>query len=323
MPMRIPPATPQRKWWPPAVKVAVSVGLLVALIQGLDIGEVRAVFAQIPAWAFLLGCLAFALQTVALAWRWRIVMTALGTPIPFPRLLPIMFIGIFFNQVLPTSFGGDALRMWHVYRAGVRHDAAILGVLLERISGIIGLTLMVAGGTVYLWTTLDDAWLRLALLAALPVTLAGTTLLMALDRVPGRWRTWKPLADFLRLSADLRRIVLEPRYAAPLLVLSLAANALPALSVYAFALGLGLPLSAWDCLALVPAAVLAMLIPVSFAGWGLREAAMIVLLGYLGIATDVSLALSVAFGLAMIVAALPGSVFWLMARSRAVPGTQS
>jgi len=317
------PAAPWKKWWLPAVKVAVSAGLLYGLARSLNLGELRTIFAQLPLWAFLLGCLAFVLQTLVLAWRWRIVMTALGTPLAFGRLLPIMFIGIFFNQVLPTSFGGDALRMWHVYRAGVRHDAAILGVLLERISGIIGLTLMVAAGTWYLWADLGDAWLRLVLLAALPATLGGTLLLMTLDRIPGRWRQWRPLGDFLRVSADLRRIVLEPRYAVPLLGLSLAGNALAALSVYAFTVGLGLPISAWACLALVPAAVLAMLIPISFAGWGLREAAMVVLFGYLGVAPDVALALSIAFGLALIVAALPGCVLWLLDRSSAQPGTQS
>jgi len=317
------PAAPWKKWWFPAVKVAVSAGLLYGLARSLNLSELRTVFAQLPLWAFLLGCLAFVLQTLVLAWRWRIVMTALGTPLAFGRLLPIMFIGIFFNQVLPTSFGGDALRMWHVYRAGVRHDAAILGVLLERVSGIIGLTLMVAAGTWYLWAALDDAWLRLVLLAALPATLGGTLLLMTLDRIPGRWRQWRPLGDFLRVSADLRRIVLEPRYAVPLLGLSLAGNALAALSVYAFTVGLGLPISAWACLALVPAAVLAMLIPISFAGWGLREAAMVVLFGYLGVAPDVALALSIAFGLALIVAALPGCVLWLLDRSNAQPGMQS
>ena len=295
----------------------MSAGLLYALLRGLDVGDLHTLIAQLPLWAFALGCLLLVLQTLVLAWRWRIVMTALGTPLACARLLPIMFIGIFFNQVMPTSFGGDALRMWHVYRAGVRHDAAILGVLLERISGMIGLTLMVAAGTWYLWAALDDVWMRMVLLAALPATLGGTLLLMALDRIPGRWRQWRPVGDFLRVSADLCRIVLLARYAVPLLVLSLASNALAALSIYVFAIGLGLPISIWDCLALVPATVLAMLIPISFAGWGLREAAMIVLFGYLGIAADVSLTLSIAFGLALIVASLPGCVFWLMARSSA------
>ncbi len=64
--------------------------------------------------------------------------------------------------------------------------------------------------------------MRMVLLAALPATLGGTLLLMALDRIPGRWRQWRPVGDFLRVSADLRRIVLLPRYAVPLLVLSLA-----------------------------------------------------------------------------------------------------
>jgi uncharacterized membrane protein YbhN (UPF0104 family) len=234
-----------------------------------------------------------------------------------------MFIGIFFNQVLPTSFGGDALRMWHAFRAGVRHDAAILGVLLERISGLIGLTLMVAAGVWYLRAALDDSWLRWALLAALPATLAATALLMALDRVPGRWRRWRALGDFLRVSGDLRRIVLAPRFALPLLALSLVANALPALAVYAFAVGLDLPVSALDCLALVPAAILAMLIPISFAGWGLREAAMVVLFGYIGLAGNAALALSIAFGLALVAASLPGCILWLTMRSSTQPGTQS
>jgi len=77
--------------------------------------------------------------------------------------------------------------------------------------------------------------------------------------------------------------------------------------------GLGLPLGFADSLALVPAIMLITFFPLSVAGWGVREGAAIVLLGTAGIATDGALAVSVLFGLGLLIAGLPGLVIWLVA----------
>jgi uncharacterized membrane protein YbhN (UPF0104 family) len=155
----------------------------------------------------------------------------------------------------------------------------------------------------------------MALIATLPLGLLGVAAMTSFDRMPPAMRQWRALGPLLRLTADARLLFLNPPQAAPLFILSILGHVLSALVVYVLAVGLNLTLSVWDCLAIVPSVLLVMVIPISFAGWGLREGAMVVLLGYLGTAADMSLAVSLMYGVVTIVAALPGSLFWLWWRA--------
>jgi uncharacterized membrane protein YbhN (UPF0104 family) len=119
------------------------------------------------------------------------------------------------------------------------------------------------------------------------------------------------LRDLARLAVDSRRVLFAPATAIPLLLLSILSHALTAVAVYTFARGLQLDLSVWDCLALFPAVILVTIIPISFAGWGLREGAMVAFFGFAGVDPDTALALSLAFGVTLLAAALPGGAFWL------------
>jgi uncharacterized membrane protein YbhN (UPF0104 family) len=66
---------------------------------------------------------------------------------------------------------------------------------------------------------------------------------------------------------------------------------------------------------MVPLAGLIMVIPISIAGWGVREGVMVVGFGYLGVAPEAALALSILYGLLMLVVALPGGIVWALKRS--------
>ncbi|MBE9556580.1 MAG: flippase-like domain-containing protein, partial [Proteobacteria bacterium] len=81
-------------------------------------------------------------------------------------------------------------------------------------------------------------------------------------------------------------------------------------------IGLGLNVGLFESLVLVPAVILLSTVPVSIGGWGLREGLMVVALGLAGVPADAALSVSILFGLAMIVAGLPGGVLWLMAGGR-------
>jgi len=80
------------------------------------------------------------------------------------------------------------------------------------------------------------------------------------------------------------------------------------------ALGLDVHLSLTDCVILMQPVALAVALPISIGGWGVRETAMIGLLGFVGIPSSAALSLSVQMGLLTIVATLPGAAFWLLHR---------
>ena len=303
------------------LKVAVSIGLLALLLRGTDLATVVAVLGRLPATAIATGLILMLAQFVVLGLRWWLVMAAIEAPIAFGKALSITFIGGFFNQVLPTSFGGDAVRMWQAHRLGVGGQAAVIGVLLERINGLFGLVLLTALGAAYLGGDINNHAIRLSLLATLPVAVAGVLALATLDRLPERWRQISALKEAARLARDSRRVFLAPATALPLLLLSMLSHVLAAAAIYAFAEGLHLGLPFATCVALFSAVILVTTIPISFAGWGLREGAMVALFAFAGLGADTALALSLAFGAAYLVASLPGCALWLAWRHTPNTGT--
>ena len=76
-------------------------------------------------------------------------------------------------------------------------------------------------------------------------------------------------------------------------------------------------------MALFPAVLLVTAIPISFAGWGLREGAMVALFAFAGLGADTALALSLAFGVAYLAASLPGCALWLAWRHTPSTGAAS
>jgi hypothetical protein len=85
-------------------------------------------------------------------------------------------------------------------------------------------------------------------------------------------------------------------------------------SAWLAARALALDVSLLDCLLLIPPIVMLTMLPISIAGWGVRESAMVVGFGFLGVAAPDALALSVAFGLVQIAVGLPGGAVWLAQR---------
>jgi glycosyltransferase 2 family protein len=301
------------------VKLLVSAGLLVLVGRGVDLTAVGSLLLTLPFWAGLAAVACLAAVALVSALRWWLVMRALAAPLPLPRLIAVMFVGSFFTQVLPTSVGGDAVRIWQVTRHGIAFPRAFIGVMLERISGLVALVLMVAAGVVWLGPQIDQPAVRWLLLAALPALGAILTVICLLDRLPAglalRLKALRPLGATLDLLAALaagaRRVLLAQPLALYLLALSALAQVFSALAVLALARGLGLALGPAEALAVVPAIILITFIPLSFAGWGVREGASVVMLGFLGIGADQAVAVSVLFGLGLLVAGLPGCLLWL------------
>ncbi len=296
------------------LKLVVSLALLALVAAASDLAVLGALLTRLqPGPALLAVVLLLGIATIS-GLRWWIVGRAIAAPLPLGACLSLMFIGTFFTQVLPTSIGGDAVRILLAGRRGLPYGRAFSGVVLERASGLLALVVMVAGGALWLGDRLDPPVLRYFLLASLPGLLAALGLLCLLDRLPLPARLAGPARPLLALAADARRVMLAPLASLTLLLLSAAAHLCTAGAVWLLALGLGLPLGWWDSLALVPAIVLITFFPLSFAGWGVREGAAVVLLGVAGLAADEALAVSVLLGLGLLAAGLPGCLLWLRTR---------
>lgn len=299
------------KFAKPLAKLAVSLLLIAVVVRAFDVrGVGDHLLAVNPVTLALVVVLSLAMAPVHTL-RWLIVVHASGNRLAFRQALQMIFIGYFFSQALPSAVGGDALRMWCAYRAGLPAADAVNTVLLDRIIALVGLLLLAAVGLPWAFDLITNATARTAIAMVVAVGLAGYFAGVTFSRATrflAHWRAGRALA---RLAALARRITFSPRQLLPLLAISIFGFAVACFIVYAIARSMGLPLSFTQSLLLVPPVLLVSIIPVSIAGWGVREGAMVVALGFVNVPSSAAFAVSVLFGLTIALTSLPGALFWL------------
>lgn len=289
-------------------RLAVSVGVLAALAAFLEpdrilsrLGEAR------PSWVVLaLGI--SVLQVAASAWRWRFTVRRLGIGLPFREALREYYLATFLNQVLPGGVAGDVSRAWRHTRvrgvAGDRKGTAVRGVVLERASGQLVMT-AAAGASI----------LALPLPApAAPVVLAGgvaagavlaVAIVVALRRRGGG----SVLPRTARRSWREFRTALLGREAITAQLVSSGVVVASCIAMYltvARAIGVEEPFPV--LLPLVAPILVAMLVPFSVAGWGVREGAAAALWATAGLPAAEGVAVSVTYGVLVLVSSLPGGL---------------
>ena len=302
------------------VKAAVSAGLLWLLFSAYDIQDSMGRLASIDSWSLALAALALPASILIVTFRWRIVLASLGETIAAKAAFAIVMIGLFFNQVLPSNLGGDAMRVWRLCKAGVSVGRSVGSVMLDRLIGVIALALLVLSTLPLAVGLIDDTAILAAFAIFIIAVVAGLAVLLGLDRVMLLASRVLPrrLVDALSaLARDSRAVLLNRRRAFAVLGLAVLNQLLIVGLVAVLAWGLDIRAEPVSFLVLIPPVLLATMLPLSFAGWGVREGAMVALLGTVGVAPGEALALSVAFGLLLLAGSLPGGVIWLVTGNRA------
>ncbi len=308
-----------RRWGPLAVKFAVSAALIWYVTRDIDLDTTWDRFLGIRPEMLALAFGVFFVQLVLADMRWLAALAAIGAFIPFLDSLRIYYIGVFFNQALPSSVGGDAVRIYKAYRVGLPLGAAFNGVILERVGTVLALIILVAATQPVFLTRVSPGaaeWIVPGLAAFAVVAVVGLGVLMILDRLPRAIAHWRAVRALAVVAADTRKAFLSPRAATGILGWSLLAHMNITLGVFFLAVGLGIDVTWLDCMALIPVVILITTIPISIAGWGVRELAMVQAFGLIGVAAAEATLLSLLFGFVALFASLPGGAIWLLSSDR-------
>ncbi len=301
-------------------KAAVSVLLIWFLVSRIDFNEMQSRLAGLSLSGAAFAVFVLGVQAIAATQRWRVVAQTMGVLIEFGRASRIVLIGLFFNQTLPSSIGGDAVRVWMVTQDGTRLGKAVNIVLGDRVLALMVLVILMAVTLPLLLDRVSDPVITHGMTILVAVGCAGILLFLIAGRqiamTLGRWRVTRPFGE---LAADFRSLFYGFGPAAQLVGWSAMIHVLTVASIFVLAGALGVAAGFLDCLIIVPAVILATTIPVSVAGWGVREGAMVVGFSQIGIASPDALAISICFGLAQIVVGLPGGLLWLIHRKKDPP----
>ena len=289
------------------LRAAFSIGLLAGLAWWLDLGTVVSRLAQMRLGWVLLAVAISVVQVAVLAWRWRFTAGCLGVDLSYTAAWREYYLSIFLNQVMPGGVVGDVSRAWRQARVQTRQrepaGPAVRAVIFERLSAQAVMTAVAVVSLLALPVTVNRGS-RLVLFGA-----GAVAVLIVIAMVV--WMRRQSSAQSLvgQVLADLDAAHLAgPVFAAQLVSAAIVVGTyLATYLAAARAVGVEIPLPV--LLPLGAPVLMTMLIPVTVAGWGLREGAAAVLWGAVGLTAADGVLVSVAYGLLVLIGSLPGALF--------------
>lgn len=307
-----------------ALKLAVSVGIVAYLLWQIDVGQTIDLIGRSNGF-HLLGALGIFLATTwGMAWRWQLLLAAKGIHEPLGWLTSRYFIGYAAGQVLPTSVGGDAVRIVeHSRRRPGRGGEVAAAVLFERVIGSAGTLVMVAIGLAAAAGRYDGigfiVWLELLFVA---LVAAGFFLLFSL-RVRRRLGPLARVASRLRVERPARSLYEAmhayrdgPRVLAVVLAVTVVLQSLRIVAIWLCGVAVGVDVSPLVYVMLGPLLFLVMMVPFTINGLGVREAFFVAFLAKFGVGADAAFATGFLFYAVTIATSVPGGLILLWRSAR-------
>jgi uncharacterized protein (TIRG00374 family) len=298
------------------LKIAVSGGLLYLLFRGMDFKTFWETVSSVSYGTMLvILLLLLSIQTLSTL-RWHIILSK-DYKMPFSRLFSTYFIGMYFNNFLPTLVGGDLVKAYYIYRETGKGGVSMASIFLDRYSGFTALMTITAVATISGYTLIKGSsilWLLLILLGSF----AAMSLIIWIDLLHGwamRILTRLKLFGINRKIDSFYRALMgyKGEWAILLKAFSLSliiqGSVITGYYILARAIGMDMPLNYFFFF--VPLATVVAMVPLSLAGLGIREGAFVFLFAKAGGSSAEAMSISLLFFFSMLVISLIGGVEYL------------
>jgi glycosyltransferase 2 family protein len=296
------------------LKIGVSSSLLVYLfskVGGMEI--IRNMVLVSPA-SFVAASLLYIVSSYISSVRWRLF---LPYPLGMRWIFSTYMIGAFFNVCLPSTIGGDAVKMFYMNRelAARRQEKqyedrldypaiSVASVFMDRYIGLASLLCVGMAATFAGFHILAESPLLWVTPLIFVAFVTGSVLFFRF-RIGSRIRFIMNMYDYFTPYFGQKHVIVKG------LLYSVVIQMIVILSVYILAQGLAIDISFLELLVFLPLISLVSLIPVSISGFGLREGAYVVLLGTVGVRADLAMTLSILHFLSVALASLLGLFAYL------------
>jgi hypothetical protein len=232
----------------------------------------------------------------------------MGENLPILFASKNVFIGMFFNQFLPSTFGGDFYRIFLTKKYGISLTVASFSIISDRIFGFLGLLILCLIGTPFILYYSNNYSLILSILFILFLFTFGLLIIYLLQFIPYKIKITYYLNE---LSKKILELLNLKKYKLKILSISFVLHILNILFFYLMTLASSLDIDLFTWFIIIPPVILISSMPISIGGWGVREGAMIIALVELGINEVDAIMLSLSYGFALLIAGLLGGILWI------------
>ena len=304
-----------------AAKILISAALLYFSLRKVDLHDLAARFNLGSLLWIGLAIGVMFVQIFIGVLRWREISAECGAPLEVRQAMRFNLIGTFFNQTLPSSIGGDAVRLWLVARGGAGWRAATYSIFVDRAIGLIALAIIIVASLPWSYRLITDPAGRSALLLVDFAALAGGLGFLVLGVLPWPWlKRWWATHHLHACAVIANRVIFSWDRGPKVAVLSLLVHVLAVVIAWCVVQAIAAPVTFRQVFQLVPPVMLITMLPISIAGWGVREATMGLAFGYAGLLTNEGVNVSLLFGAVSFLVGIFGGLVWIFSPEKAAQG---
>ena len=271
------------------LRLLIGTAVIVVLLLMTDFKQVGELIGKLHPIHLLAAIMLYVVDGLLLAYRWRILLRAQGIRISYFKVMCLQFLGMFYNNFLFSSIGGDLLRGWYVTAYSHKKVESVFSVVVDRITGTVGLLILCVIGLLmvnkellnlgYSDEVAGDAGSGVGThLSGTTMLLGGIVLLIAVlvlgfvlrNRI--RAEVLKVKEYLARIAAAIRIYASKPRYLVKAVLVSMLAQLLCIYGLYMVGHGLGIDASFKYYLGFLPLSWAVASLPVSPGGLGVMEA---------------------------------------------------
>lgn len=272
----------------------LALGLLFWLLLQQDWTVIRSHLNRLPVWIIVIGFLLYLIGQVLNAWRWHVLLRAQEVAIKFGQTLRIVFAGAFASNFLPTTIGGDVLRLVSINAYTGNQGMSLASLILDRLVNLAAfITVAPFSVTVLLTPRLtpvtQGAWFASPILTKLKVWLV---------------KVFRQFLDAYKLWAN------KPVYLIRAFVISWFSIFVIFLALWLMANGLGIVVRLDQVMGITAMTYLITLLPISINGYGLRELVITYFYMRLGASAEQAAIFALLSRFLLMAATLPGAI-WL------------
>jgi uncharacterized membrane protein YbhN (UPF0104 family) len=303
-------------------KILISAALLYFALRKVNLSDLasRINIASLG-WIGMAIAMTF-LQIFVGVLRWREISAECGAPLATQQAMRFNLIGTFFNQTLPSSIGGDAVRLWLVARGGAGWRAATYSIFVDRAIGLIALAIIIVASLPWSYRLIGDPNGRTALLLVDFAALAGGVGFLVLGRLQWPWlKRWWGTHHLHACAVIANRVIFSRKRGPRIAVLSVLVHVLAVVIAWCVVQSIAAPVVFSQIFQLVPPVMLITMLPISIAGWGVREATMGLAFGYAGLMSNEGVNVSLLFGAVSFVVGAFGGLVWIFSAEKAAQGS--
>lgn len=310
--------------------------LLVVFLVKSDMGQLVTILRGANLWPVLLSLLLMPPFLVIKAWRWQRIQRELGLHLPMRLALGLYLVGIYLGSVTPGQ-AGDLVKAWYLRERGQPLAPALLSVVIDRLFDLVVMAFFALIGLVAIGQLLPSRMLQSLLVVATTIGLTLFTVVLV-ARGPRQWVLTRLLpailpqrihTSLMRWNEQLATMAMHPRMLLPVGAASLLSASFTFYRLWLLFAALGVHIPITIVVGVSALIAILQILPISVAGVGVRDAALMAVLLPYSYSTEQALSLSALFLLLTIEQTIAGFVvsFWYplaaTATTAQVPADQS